>query len=191
MRRLALPVALLMAALVAPSSALSRPLGDRYVEEPRLAAVASRFAGHPVHVRCYQRGEEADPYDAYGAWGYVFADWYREAHRLGPDIHLAQLVCDGALAVGQAAPGVPLWVQSLGVLVLVHEAYHLAARYRDHEDEAATECRAVRHARYMAAFLGGEERWEDLKVGVLALHYLLVHLAPQYDDLDCVVPGWW
>lgn len=154
-----------------------------WTSEPELGAVASRIAGHPVEARCYDRDEDGDPWGM-GAWGYV---WTVDDET----VHLASEVCEGALAVQDPLSPVPLWKQGLGVLVLTHEAFHLASRYRNRGDEAQTECRAVRHARYVTGFLGGEQRWEDIKVGVLAIHYLLLSYAPQYALEGCKTPRWW
>ena len=170
-------ITVLLAALVWCGSAAA------WTSEPELAAVASRIAGHPVDARCYQRDEAGDPWGM-GAWGYV---WTTDDDA----VHLATEVCEGALAVSDPVSPVPLWKQGLGVLVLTHEAYHLARRYPDRRSEAATECRAVRHARYATGFLGGEARWENIKVAVLAVHYLLLSYAPQYALEDCKTPGWW
>lgn len=153
-----------------------------YTTPPGLSQVASRIAGQPVEARCYEAGEDGAP-GSLGAWGYVVGDI--------PIVHLDPTVCEGAAAVADPATTVPLWKQGLGVLVLTHEAFHLATRYRDRGDEAKTECRAVRHARYANAFLGGDARWENVKVAVLAMHYLLVNIAPRYALAGCKVPGWW
>jgi hypothetical protein len=80
---------------------------------------------------------------------------------------------------------VPLWEKGIGVLVVTHEAFTLALRYRDRTDEAETECRAVRHARYTAACA-----WWVLSVGghqggVIAMHWMLLSYAPRYALEGC------
>jgi hypothetical protein len=64
-------------------------------------------------------------------------------------LHAAR--CQGALAVTDAT--VPAWQRATGVLVLVHEAYHLR-RSTFRRDEAKVECQAIRHFTLGAEPLG-------------------------------------
>lgn len=176
-RILLLLLALVLACLY-PAAAGARA---SYRVEPRLEGPASRIAGRPVEVRCYEHGEPDDPFDA-GAWGYVYL-W-------DPVEYQAKEVCDGALGI--ADNSAPLWEQALGALALTHESYHLALRYRDRGNEAQTECRAIRHFGPMVGFLGGDQaKIEQLRPYALSIHYRIAAQFPEYNLKSCNVPFWW
>lgn len=169
-------LALLIAVCLFPAAAQAR---TSYSAEARLAGPASRIAGQPVEVRCYQHDEPDDPLSI-GAWGYVYPN--------DPVEYMAAEVCAGALGI--ADNSAPQWMQALGALVLAHESYHLALRYRNRTDEAWTECRAIRHFRYMVMFLGGTpEQATALLPWGLALHWRIAALAPVYNLDGCKVPN--
>lgn len=172
-------LAVLAAAAVAAAAAQAT------TTDPRLDTVASKIAGHPVQALCYERGETGDPFEWFGAWGYV---WMGDTATL----NLAAEVCDGALGILNHDPAVPYWKQALGALVVTHESFHQRLNMGDRGDEAATECRAVRHFRFTVQFLGGTpELATDLQAYALAMHYRLAWTFPQYGLRGCKVPWWW
>jgi len=116
----------------------------------------------------------------------------REAWKAWPisrpdlDPHLPELLL-GALAV--ADPGVPLWQRATGVLVLLHEAYHLRL-WRWRRDEGKVECQAIRHFKVGARLLGDSpELADELLPYALAAHVRMKVLYDYRDD-KCKVPLW-
>ncbi len=114
------------------------------------------------------------------AWGYT--DMVHDFSVIQP------LLCAGAAAVSDQA--VPAWQRATGVLVLVHESYHLrlwAGRY----SEAKVECQAIRHFRQGAELLGASaDLANDLLPYALAAHDRMVRLYPNYRDRACKLPLW-
>jgi len=101
---------------------------------------------------------------------------------------LSPLVCAGALGV--ASNDVPDWQQALGVLVLVHEAFHLR-RWRWRRNEGKVECQAMVYFKEAAVRLGASsERAHSLYVYAMALHMHKISLFPQYRDRACKLPLW-
>jgi len=140
------------------------------VQRPKLAAVASVFAERPVRVKCYQP-EELDAPEGIGAWGYVNIPLAKARY-----MHVSDVMCNAARDVNGDAPR---WQRALGVLVIVHEAYHLR-RWGAAGDEAKVECRAIRHWRVGARLLGAtEETVTELWPYAIAYHYRLT----GYEDL--------
>ena len=131
-------------------------------------------------VRCPSR-EEWDAGWA-SSFGWAYTNVRADVTVLGP------VVCAGALGVGSG--GVPAWQQALGVLVLVHEAFHLR-HWRFRKIEGRVECQALANFRDAARRLGATaEQVEDLFAYALALHGYKVRLFPQYRDTTCVIPPW-
>jgi hypothetical protein len=166
--------------LVAPATA---PAFDR---PALLEHVASVFARRPAEVRCPSTPEWiADPIWGTGAnpqraWGYT--DMVNEHIVLHPAL------CAGALAVTDAT--VPAWQRATGVLVLVHEAYHLR-RWKLRFNEAKVECQAIEHFRTGAELLAASpELANDLLPYALAAHDRMVRLFPEYRDPRCRLPLW-
>lgn len=117
--------------------------------DPRLDAVATQVAGHPVTVACGSGATEwADSERAAGLTfetdGYTF---------IGRDniVHLSPVICDtltqdfklGPTAVGDYANG-------RAIKVLLHEATHQAGFV----DEGATDCRALSLVKQYAPSFG-------------------------------------
>jgi hypothetical protein len=162
----------------APVSAFDRPT--------LLERVASSFAARPAEVRCPSPEEWiADPIwgpdpNPQRAWGYT--------DMLDDHIVLQPKLCAGALAVADAST--PAWQRATGVLVLVHEAYHLR-RWKWRRDEARVECEAIRHFTAGALRLGASpELANDLLPYALAAHARMVKLFPTYRDPRCKLPLW-
>lgn len=160
-----------------------------YTKAPTLSSVASVFAQRPVNVRCYAPDEDGSP-SSLGAWGYVeqpLAKQHWEA--------LDDRLCAGAVDVNNIA--LPVWERALGTLVLVHESYHLR-RSGTAGNEAATECRAIRHWKVGARMLGASEATiDEIWPFALTSHYILTFYVDivtntrPYFDPHCVVPDLW
>jgi hypothetical protein len=179
MKSPALVLAVIIALLVAT------PRAAAYQRSSDLDRVAAVFALREAQVRCPSIDEwVADP--IWGgptqprAWGYT--------NMIREHIVMHPALCAGATAVGN--PALPGWQRATGVLVLVHEAYHLR-RWGGRWDEARVECRAIRHFRVGAALLGASpEVANDLLPYALAAHQRMVTLFPNYRDRRCKLPLW-
>jgi hypothetical protein len=101
---------------------------------------------------------------------------------------LSPLVCAGALGVGTAQ--IPDWQEAFGVIVLVHESFHLR-RWRWRRHEGRVECQAMVHFQEAAMRLGAsKEHAYELYPYALAMHSNLVRSFPEYRDRKCVLPVW-
>ncbi len=165
---------------------LAAPTASAYERPPLLENVASYFAMRPAEVRCPSNREwVGDPIwgtapNPQRGWGYT--DMMAEYIVLHPAL------CAGAVAVSD--PLVPLWQRATGVLVLVHEAYHLR-RWKWRRNEAKVECQAIRHFRSGAQLLGASpELANELLPFALAAHARMVTLFPEYRDPRCKLPLW-
>ena len=168
------------------AAAFSTPSALIYDRPALIEQVASFFALRPADVRCPTMAEwVSDPIwgngpDPQRAWGYT--DMLHDFSVIHP------LLCAGANAVTDTA--VPAWQRATGVLVLVHESYHLrhwSGRY----SEAKVECQAVRRFRQGAELLGATpELANDLLPYGLAAHDRMVRLYPNYRDRTCNLPLW-
>ena len=165
-------------AAATPASAYDRP--------PLLERVAAYFAMRPAELRCPSLEEwTSDPIwgsaPASGrAWGYT--------DMLNDYIVLHPALCAGALAVSD--PALPAWQRATGVLVLVHEAYHLR-RWRWRRSEPKVECAAIGHFTSAAKRLGASpELANDLLPYALAAHARMVTLFPNYRARHCTLPLW-
>jgi hypothetical protein len=165
---------------------LLTPAAWAYDRHPDLERAASVFALRPAEVRCPSTDEWIhDPIWGTGpnssrAWGYT--DMISEYIVLHPAL------CAGARAVSD--PTVPEWQRATGVLVLVHEAYHLR-RWAGRRNEGKVECQAIRHFTSAAQQLGASaELANDLLPHALAAHARMVTLFPEYRDRSCKLPLW-
>jgi hypothetical protein len=161
-----------------PASAYERP--------PLLERVASYFAQRPAELRCPSIEEwTSDPIwgsapDSGRAWGYT--DMLNDYTVLHPAL------CAGALAVSD--PGLPAWQRASGVLVLVHEAYHLR-HWIWRRSEAKVECAAIAHFTAAAKQLGASPQLaNDLLPYALAAHARMARLFPNYRARHCTLPLW-
>ena len=103
--------------------------------EPTLSPVASIFAMRPVSVRCYEGVEDGSP-AVEGAWGYVKKPLGRAKYAA-----IDGTLCAAALHLNDES--IDAYHRALGVLVLVHESYHLR-RWGNASNEAKVECQAIR-----------------------------------------------
>jgi hypothetical protein len=171
-------------ALVVGAVLFAAPPASAYDRPPLLERVASYFAMRPAEVRCPSMEEwTSDPIwgtapNPQRAWGYT--------DMLNDHIVLQPTLCAGALAVSD--PSLPAWQRATGVLVLVHEAYHLWAWRLS---EPKVECQAIRHFTTGAELLGASSQLaNDLLPYALAAHARMVRLFPNYRDRRCKLPLW-
>ncbi len=165
---------------------LVAPAARAYDKPPDIQRVASVFAQRAAEVRCPSSDEWIhDPIWGSGpnpsrAWGYT--------DMVGDYIVLHPALCAGAMAVPD--PEVPSWQRATGVLVLVHEAYHMR-RWAWRRDEAKVECQAIRHFAAGAVLLGASpELANELLPFALAAHARMVRLFPEYRARACKLPLW-
>lgn len=145
-----------------------------------LDVLASQFAMRPVTVLC--RNEIEDDTMLW-AWGYVL-----EPVAVQTDAKIHEVACLGALAIDLDVPEVPDWQKALGVIVLLHESFHLK-HVRNAGSEKITECRAFRNYDRGFRRLGAEPGVVDrLMPLAIARHYRFVHAVPAYDLKSCVEP---
>jgi hypothetical protein len=175
-RALATVAAVALALVWAPAAAA-------YERPPQLEQVASIFAMRTAEVRCPSSEEwTSDPIwgDGPRAWGYT--------NMLYDYIELHPVLCAGVLGVTD--PTLPMWQRATGVLVLVHESYHLR-HWRWRFNEAKVECQAIRHFTVGAALLGASPQLaNDLLPYALAAHERMGRLFPEYREPGCKLPVW-
>lgn len=148
-------------------------------KQPTLSAVASVFAMRPVNVRCYNSTEDGSP-ALERAWGYVKTPLWRARYTA-----IDGRLCDAALTIND--PSIDRFYRALGVLVLIHESYHLR-KWGAAGNEAKVECQAIRHWKVGARLLGAtESTLEDLWPMALAQHAEITRIV-EYDDPSCRVP---
>lgn len=173
-------------ALVVGAVLLAAPPASAYDRPPVLERVASYFAMRPAEVRCPStEAWTSDPIwgsapSSGRAWGYT--------DMLNDYVVLHPALCVGALAVSD--PTLPAWQRATGVLVLVHEAYHLR-RWTWRRSEPKVECAAIAHFTSAAKQLGASPQLaNDLLAYALAAHARMVTLFPNYRDRRCKLPLW-
>jgi hypothetical protein len=165
---------------------LVAPAASAYDNPPLLQRVASIFAMGDAEVRCPSIEEWIhdpiwgnDP-KAPRAWGYT--------DMVNDYIVLHPALCAGALAVADLL--VPPWQRATGVLVLVHEAYHLR-RWTWRRNEAKVECQAIHHFTVGARLLGASPKLaNELLPFALAAHARMMSLFPEYHQGTCKLPLW-
>jgi hypothetical protein len=162
--------------LAVASACLLPAAASAEYEDAKLAEVASVFAMQPVTVECATADED---------WTFAFAWGYVD---LGvPVVHVDSYLCDAIVDVNSKKFGAKR--KALAVLVLVHEAYHLRESWAGHASESETQCKAIRHVRYAAQFLGASYefamRLRDLAVG---WHDSLGADHPEYSLAGCKAP---
>src|SRR5262245_37045112 len=108
---------------------LALPPHGQAASFPELDRLASLFAMRQVTVRCPDpTAWSADEIASHG-WAYVPAG--APMTPIPDHMVAAPFVCAGALAIARGRRTVHPWQMAAGVLVLVHEAYHLRIwRYR-------------------------------------------------------------
>lgn len=151
-----------------------------YERGARVNDVASVYSLGVGEVRCPSQAEwDAD---FASAFGYAYTNLVEDYAVLSP------LVCAGANGVGSTQ--VPRWQQALGVLVLVHESFHLR-HWRWRKNEGKVECQAMVYFREAAVRLGATEAEAyDLYAYAIALHLYKVKLFPEYRDRACRYSMW-
>jgi hypothetical protein len=177
--RAALAVLGVCVALAAPAAAINVPAQD----QAKLDEAASWMANRPVTVSCLEHKEAGSPW-ANGSWSYVYLD--------GDVIFMDAKICRGLLALIHHNAHTPAWLRAFGALVLTHESFHLRQNMDNRGNEAATECRAIRHAAYMMTHLGATPaEVTELMPYALAEHLYQGFRFPQYSKADCKIPWYW
>lgn len=165
-------VALVALAIAGDARAYERPA--------KLNDVAKVYSLGVGEIRCPSSAEWNA--DFASAFGYAYTNMAEEYAVLSPT------VCSGAAGVG--SDRVPEWKQALGVLVLVHESFHLR-RWRWRRNEGKVECQAMVYFREAAVRLGASAAQAyDLYAYAIALHAYKVSLFPQYRDPGCRFAPW-
>jgi hypothetical protein len=171
------PAAVVAFAVVALAFAGGAGAFERNAPINDVAAVYSLGIGE---VRCPSTAEWNA--DFASSFGYAYTNLRADYAVLSP------LVCTGANGVGSTQ--VPRWQQALGVLVLVHESFHLR-HWRWRKNEGKVECQAMVYFREAAVRLGAtEEEAYDLYAYAIALHLYKVKLFPEYRDRGCRYSMW-
>lgn len=151
-----------------------------YDQPQSLHEVAMVYSLGVGEVRCPSRTEWDADFGS--AFGYAYTHLGRDYTVLSPT------VCAGALGVGSAA--IPEWQQALGVLVLVHESFHLR-HWRWRRDEGKVECQALVYFREAATRLGATPvQAYDLYAYAIALHRYKASVFPQYRARGCPYTQW-
>lgn len=171
--------------LLAPAARGEGPPGStsttQYATYPMLNKLASTFAMRPVSIHCASPNDDVRLGDA---WGYTF---------IYPEWNYAMVqeaLCNSVIAL-IAGFAYDDWQVALAVLVIVHESYHLR-RWALRANEAAVECRAIRHWTVAMRLLGvAKETITRLKPWALAAHWRQEVVAPQYNQPACGVPWPW
>jgi hypothetical protein len=153
---------------------------------PLIEQVASVFALRTVDVRCPTMQEwVSDPIwgndpNPERAWGYT--DIVDDFSVVDP------MLCAGALGVTDLT--LPSWQRATGVLVLVHESFHLR-HWPGRYSEAKVECQAIRHFLQGAQLLGASPALaNNLLPNALAAHNWMVREYPNYFNPKCKLPVW-
>jgi hypothetical protein len=169
------------AMILAVGAALVVATAARAYERPaKLNEVAAVYSLGVGEIRCPSQ-EEWDA-DFGSSFGYAYTNMRDDYAVLSP------LVCAGALGVG--SDETEDWQEALGVLVLVHEAFHLR-HWRWRRNEGKVECQAMVYFKEAAQGLGARpDQAHSLYAYAVALHAYKVSLFPQYRDRKCRLPAW-
>lgn len=157
--------ALIALAVVGVSLALGLATGSTAsnVAEPwRLKKVASVFANRQVYVWCRTKEDDGT---LSTAWGYVYVPTAKQ-----PYTTIDRDACNGALDIRDDNPRTSDFLKGIGAAVLVHESYHL----RDipgNQDEARTECRAMRHYDVVLRLLGASDAMMDRLMPIMLIQH--------------------
>lgn len=82
------------------------------------------------------------------------------------------------------------YTRAIGVLALIHEAYHVRA-WAWRWNESRVECQAIRHFRVGVKLLGGsQDTADELYPYALMFHYLIARPGGVYYWPACRVPEW-
>jgi len=145
-----------------------------------LSEVASAFASRPVSVECRSVKEDSI-FD--WAWGYVWAPTSRSTVT-----YIFDEACVGALAIGSDISEITDFMKAIGAEVLVHEAYHLK-RVPGNQNEALTECRAMRHYDVVLRMLGASDATMDRLMPIMLINHLYIRsVFPEYNLEWCRIP---
>lgn len=142
--------------------------------------VASNIAKRPVKVKCKTVEEDNK---LYSAWGYVFLPTGKQNYTT-----VVNTVCVGALAIDKDDAEAEEYYKVMGIAVLTHEAFHLK-RVHYNQNEAITECRAMRNYDFVLRMLGAEEETIKRLMPLLIInHYIFVNDNYEYYLESCSYP---
>jgi hypothetical protein len=166
-----------LAALAALVLAVGAAAYDKPALLNEVSAVYSLGAGE---VRCPSTEEWRS--DAASSFSHAYT------HMLENYAVLSPTACAGARGVGTAE--IPDWQEAFGILVLVHESFHLRKwRWRRHEGKV--ECQAMVYFQDAAVRLGAsKEHAYELYSYALAMHANTIRNFRDYRDRKCVLPVW-
>jgi hypothetical protein len=167
-------IVLLIAAVAISGAAAPLATATDYA---KLSALGQTFAMRGEGIRCDTAQNDAN---LATAWGYTYMTW---------DYAIVdQPLCDAVQAMIDGGPFED-WQAALGVLVIVHESYHVRL-WPGRANEALVECRAIRHWTIAMRLLGIDEPTiARLKPWALAMHWRIAALAPEYNEHGCNVPN--
>jgi hypothetical protein len=171
---------ILALAVLAASFALFIPIAQAEWGASPLNTVASQFATRPVTTVCRN---EVEDLDLLWAWGYVYSPPTPPY-----TAYLHEYACLGALSIDLDVPEVTDGQKVLGLIVLLHEAFHLRP-VRGASNEGVTECRAFHNYDKGLRALGAEPGVVNrLMPRAIARHLYFVRRVPEYDLRSCVMP---
>jgi len=151
-----------------------------------LDSYASIFAGRDVHVECSSTDEDLDLYyNDPNSWslGYVYVPTGQQK-----ETFVWEGACWGALAIDSDSPDVSDHMKSLGMAAILHEAFHLK-QIKWNQNEAITECRAMRNFDRALESLGAEPSTIKRLMPIALLdHFSFRAQTPQYNKEGCKLP---
>lgn len=180
MKRLIAAVAVVVAVAITGTTNVSAP--GAATRPTELSQLASVFANRYVKVQC-ETTEENPQLGINGAWGYVFVPTSQQGVT-----YVWDEACKGALAIASDDPVVTDYMKVNGIETIVHEAYHLR-RVKGNQDEALTECRAMRHYDIAFRLMGASEKVLDRLMPLALLdHWRFRARIPRYNRKGCDMP---
>lgn len=169
MRRLALIVAALAAALVA---------GVAQANDARIDRLSTVFAMRPSRIECRTPDQDATLGDA---WGYTQLNW---AYAV-----VQQELCDQLVALLDGQP-YDDFLAAEAVATITHESYHVR-RWAWRANEGHVQCQEIRHWKVALRILGVDEQTIGrLWPWALYDHYRTIAI-PDYNLPGCKVPAPW
>ena len=147
-------------ALVLSALLLAPSVGAEF-QNASLSQVASAFASRPVVVVCRSEAED----DVLNwAWGYVHVPTAEQKQTV-----IVDEACRGAIAIATDSPDATDYMKAIGAAVITHESYHLR-RIGGNQDEARTECRAMRHFDIALVKLGATQAVMDRLMPIMLVN---------------------
>jgi len=161
------------------------PPAGEYRRYPELDRLASTFAMRTAHMRCPTPDAWASNPLSLFVWAYTTLGWNYAI--VDPSL------CDAALSVARGiSESQEPWRIGVAVSTIVHESYHLRRQWSLRGNEAAVQCKAIRHFTVAMRMLGADEELVEATKGwALMDHWRIARLADEYYLPDCGVPKPW